>query len=145
MANNSNLRQEEEKQQSKWNALCYSKSFFLKTFQAIDSMYIYPQKNTSHSMAWWCMRLVPAFGRQKQVDLCDFEASLIQSGSIWIRLLHRETLFQNTKQNHHHYHPPKKGCFTHIGIDETLRNLKIHFKFKCLSLKLMKHMETKTP
>jgi hypothetical protein len=27
-------------------------------------------------LAWKSMPLIPAFGRQRQVDLCDFEASL---------------------------------------------------------------------
>ena len=26
---------------------------------------------------WWCTRLIPALGRQRQVDLCEFEASLV--------------------------------------------------------------------
>ena len=26
---------------------------------------------------WWCMPLIPALGREKQVDLCEFEASLV--------------------------------------------------------------------
>ena len=26
---------------------------------------------------WWCTPLIPALGRQRQVDLCEFEASLV--------------------------------------------------------------------
>jgi hypothetical protein len=26
--------------------------------------------------AWWCTHLIPKLGRQRQVDLCEFEASL---------------------------------------------------------------------
>jgi hypothetical protein len=26
---------------------------------------------------WWCTPLIPALGRQWQVDLCEFEASLV--------------------------------------------------------------------
>jgi hypothetical protein len=26
---------------------------------------------------WWCTPLIPALGRQRQVDLCEFEASLL--------------------------------------------------------------------
>jgi hypothetical protein len=26
---------------------------------------------------WWCTRLIPALGRQKQVALCEFKASLV--------------------------------------------------------------------
>lgn len=27
--------------------------------------------------AWWCMSLIPAMGRQRQVDLSEFEDSLV--------------------------------------------------------------------
>jgi hypothetical protein len=26
---------------------------------------------------WWCMPLIPAFGRQRQVDLCEFKTNLV--------------------------------------------------------------------
>ena len=26
---------------------------------------------------WWCTPLIPALGRQRQVDLCEFKASLV--------------------------------------------------------------------
>ena len=26
---------------------------------------------------WWCMSLIPALRRQRQLDLCEFEASLV--------------------------------------------------------------------
>ena len=28
---------------------------------------------------WWCTPLIPALGSQRQVDLCEFEASLVYS------------------------------------------------------------------
>jgi len=34
-------------------------------------------KNKGGSWVRWCMPLIPAFGRQKQVDLCEFKASLV--------------------------------------------------------------------
>jgi hypothetical protein len=32
---------------------------------------------------WWCTPLVPALGKQSQVDLCEFEASLIYEESMY--------------------------------------------------------------
>lgn len=74
MADNWSLRQEEEEERSSDSSGMHSLSFkwFLPEnisrhrAQSIDSMYIYAQKNTSHSLAWWHMRLVPALGRQRQ-------------------------------------------------------------------------------
>ena len=30
---------------------------------------------------WWCTPLIPALGKQRQVDLCEFEASLVYRAS----------------------------------------------------------------
>jgi hypothetical protein len=35
------------------------------------------EKSIGHSQAWWQMPLIPAFWSQRQVDLCELEASLI--------------------------------------------------------------------
>jgi hypothetical protein len=47
----------------------------------------YDERKTSHrfffshsnhrSQAWWHMTLIPSLGRQRQVDLCEFEDSLV--------------------------------------------------------------------
>ena len=37
---------------------------------------ILPQKSRT-GRAWWCMPLIPALKRQRQVYLCEFKASLI--------------------------------------------------------------------
>ena len=34
-------------------------------------------KNVKTYRVWWCTRLNPALGRQKQMDLCELQASLI--------------------------------------------------------------------
>jgi hypothetical protein len=45
---------------------------------------------------WWCTSLIPALGRQRQVDLCEFEVSLIYKvNSRTDGLLHRETMSKN--------------------------------------------------
>ena len=30
-----------------------------------------------YCQAWWCTPLIPAHGRKRQVDLCEFKASLL--------------------------------------------------------------------
>jgi hypothetical protein len=34
-------------------------------------------ENCLCNQIWWCMHWIPAFGRQKWVDLCEFETSLV--------------------------------------------------------------------
>ena len=34
-------------------------------------------KDTKRVGQWWCTPLIPALGRQKQADFCEFEASLV--------------------------------------------------------------------
>ena len=46
------------------------------------------------------MPLIPALGRQRQVNLCEFEDSLVyRVNSRTARTLHRENLSQKTKNN----------------------------------------------
>jgi hypothetical protein len=40
----------------------------------MDNSQIKKQKS---SQIWWHIPLIPAFGRQKQADLCDFEANMV--------------------------------------------------------------------
>jgi hypothetical protein len=48
---------------------------------------------------WWQVLLIPALGRQRQVDLCELEASLVYKASQGHPgLLHKETLPHKTKQ-----------------------------------------------
>jgi hypothetical protein len=79
-----------------------------------------------HSLAWWHMRLVPALRRQRQVDLCEFEANLIHKvGPGQPRLSYRETLSQKqskTKQNKTKTTPPpfpKKNA-SHKSMSDVL-------------------------
>ena len=34
-------------------------------------------QKTKDTVWWWCTPLIPALGRQRQVDLCEFEVSLV--------------------------------------------------------------------
>jgi hypothetical protein len=47
--------------------------------------------------AWWYMPLTLAFWRQRQADICEFEASLFYRSSSGQPGLHRETLSQKEK------------------------------------------------
>jgi hypothetical protein len=38
-------------------------------------------ENNEHLGQWWCTPLIPALGRQRQVDLCEFEASIVYRAS----------------------------------------------------------------
>jgi len=51
-------------------------------------------KGETLSWALWSMPLIPALGRQRQVDLCEFEVSLVYKVSPGQPGLHRETLSQ---------------------------------------------------
>ena len=48
-------------------------------------------KKTLQGWVWWHTPLVPAFGRQRQVDLCEFKASLVYRVSSRTSRIHRET------------------------------------------------------
>jgi hypothetical protein len=46
-----------------------------------------------NSWEWWCTPLIPALRRQRQVDLCEFQAILVyRESSRTARLLGRKTL-----------------------------------------------------
>jgi hypothetical protein len=49
--------------------------------------------------AYWCMLLITAHRRQKQVDLCEFKASLVYKMSLGQSKLHRETVSQKQSKN----------------------------------------------
>ena len=38
-------------------------------------------RNYYEAGRWWCTPLIPAFGRQRQPDLCEFETSLVYRAS----------------------------------------------------------------
>jgi hypothetical protein len=51
------------------------------------------------SRVWWLTSLIPAFSRQRQVDLCKFEASLVHIVSIGLlRVTVRSCLQEDKKQ-----------------------------------------------
>jgi hypothetical protein len=61
---------------------------------------------------WWCTPLIPALGRQRQVDLCEFKAvlGLWSESRIARALLHRNSLSQ--KQNKQNKKPKKTTTTT---------------------------------
>ena len=49
---------------------------------------------------WWCTPLIPAFGRQRQAGLCEFEVSLAYPASTKTGFkATQKNLSQKTKQN----------------------------------------------
>jgi hypothetical protein len=48
------------------------------------------------SCTWRCMPLIPALKRQKQVDLCEFVATLVYTGSSRL-IIHRSCLKRQAK------------------------------------------------
>ena len=58
------------------------------------------QRSKKCTGQWWCTPLIPALRRQRQADLCEFEASLVYKSQFQDRLQsYRETLSRKTKQN----------------------------------------------
>lgn len=78
---------------------------------------------------WWCTHTWEA-----EAGVSARPATLVHKmGPGQTRLLHRKTLSGKTR----------KKRMLHTHWDRC--NLKVHFKFKFLFLKLMKRMETETP
>jgi hypothetical protein len=51
--------------------------------------------------AWWCTALIPALGRQRQAELCEFEVSLVyRARSRTARAPQRNPLFKLKKNAH---------------------------------------------
>jgi len=73
---------------------------------------------------WWCIPFVPVLQRQRQADLCEFEASLAyRAGSSIARATHRnphsknknkEASEQANKQNSEPF--PLVPCITQFGV-----------------------------
>ena len=57
-------------------------------------------KNSTEAGQWWCMPLIPALGRQRQVDLCEFKARPVYRVSQDRLQSYRETLSQQQQQTH---------------------------------------------
>jgi hypothetical protein len=69
---------------------------------------------------WWCMPTIPAFGRQRQEDLCEFEVSPVYTQQIPGHLeLHRETLSQKKKNQ-----KKKKKNLSDVRATEMAQQLK---------------------
>jgi hypothetical protein len=45
---------------------------------------------------WWCISLIPALGRQRQADLCEFKDNLVyRISSRIVRATQRNPVFKN--------------------------------------------------
>ena len=55
------------------------------------------------------LSLIPALGRQRQVDLCEFEASLVYRVSLKTTraVTQKNPISKTNKQSVPHYHPPQ--------------------------------------
>ena len=58
---------------------------------------------------WWRTPLIPALGRQRQVDHCEFEASLVCRAVPGQPMLHRDTLSQGRRGKAGDYLSEGKG------------------------------------
>jgi hypothetical protein len=68
----------------------------------------------NYTRQWWCSLLIPALGRQTQVDLCELEASLVYRESFrTARAAQRnfvsETNKQTNKQTNTNQKQPNKN------------------------------------
>ena len=48
-----------------------------KSSMAVPVLHVCNMKKQRRARRWWRMPLIPALGRQSQVDLWEFEASLV--------------------------------------------------------------------
>lgn len=65
---------------------------FLLLFQ-VKNICFYSLKKLS--CAWWHMLLIPALRRQKQVELCEFEVSLVCKVGLGQPRIHRDPVLKN--------------------------------------------------
>ena len=58
--------------------------------------FLYKKK---YSRQWWRTPLILALGRQRQVDLCEFEASLVyRVSSSMVKAEYKKTVFKKKKE-----------------------------------------------
>jgi hypothetical protein len=57
--------------------LLYKSTVVLFAKDTTKVMISQPQNNKNLAGQWWSKPLIPAPGRQRQVDLCEFKASLV--------------------------------------------------------------------
>ena len=69
-------------------------TYFLNKKKELKKMSLKPSINRCRGAGrWWRTPLIPALRRQRQADLCEFEASLVyREGSRTGSKLHREAL-----------------------------------------------------
>ena len=53
----------------------------LLAYVGIYTPIIHINQNFKNSVLWWHIPLIPALGRQRQEDLCEFKTSLVYRGS----------------------------------------------------------------
>jgi hypothetical protein len=77
--------------------------------QKVYQLEISPLKRIIQAGRWWCTPFIPALGRQRQADLCEFDASLVYKVSFrTARATQRNPVYKNqknqsnkqTKKNH---------------------------------------------
>ena len=77
---------------------------FLTMFQSSDSV-------TVKSLVWQCPPSTPALGRQRQTDLCEFEASLVYRVSFRTAraVTQRNPVLKKTKNNNNKKNPTEQN------------------------------------
>lgn len=94
--------------------------------------------NLIESQAWWCMPIIPVFGRQREADICGFEAILFYIVSSRLAKAPSENLSQTITNHSLQLISPGKIEYLHtrmkLDLHLTLYTNKVNSKwFKVLN------------